>query len=236
MIRRFTLALVALLAPMLALAAPPSPYRADYEVLRNGSVLGRAEVELARDGETWTLESHTRGTEGLAALAGADIRERSTLRWRDGRPETTGYRYVQKTAFNNRERSLEVDAAKGEIVSRDRNDTRTLAWTPGVLDRQLVALALAQDLAAGSREVEYEVAERRAVETHRYRLAGTESVQVPAGRIEAAKVERIREGDSGRTTTIWLDPARDYLPVRTVQKEKDGETIEMRLLGMEPAE
>ncbi|MBS7456732.1 DUF3108 domain-containing protein [Coralloluteibacterium stylophorae] len=235
MTRRLTLALAALLAPMLALAAPPGPYRADYEVLRNGSVLGRAEVELARDGDAWTLTSHTRGTEGLAALAGADIRERSTLRWRDGRPETTGYRYEQKTAFNTRKRSLEVDAAKGQIVSRDRKDSRTLTWTPGVLDRQLVALALAQDLAAGKREVEYQVAERRAVEPQRYRLAGTESVQVPDGRIDAARVERIREGDSGRTTTIWLDPARDYLPVRTVQREKDGETIEMRLVGVEPA-
>src|SRR5690606_27115524 len=43
----------------------PRPFRAEYESLRNGDVLGRTTLSLAdnRNG-TWTLRSETRGTSG----------------------------------------------------------------------------------------------------------------------------------------------------------------------------
>ncbi|MFC4727828.1 DUF3108 domain-containing protein [Coralloluteibacterium thermophilus] len=234
MVRLALLLGLAALAPAAAQASGPAPYEARYEVLRNGSVLGEAQVTLRQTGsDTWELSSHTRGTQGLAAVAGADITERSTFRWSGRGPETTGYRYTQKVAFNSRERSLEVDPAAGRIVSRDRRDEHVLPYTQGVLDRQIVPVALARDLAAGRQEVEYPVADRREVETQRFRATGSERVEVPAGSVDATRVERVRDPGAGRSTTIWLDPARDYLPVRSVQRERDGETIEMRLVGVE---
>lgn len=230
--KRLALALAALV-PLAALAAPPAPFQADYEVLRNGSVLGEAQIRLHEIGDgQWEMSSRTRGTRGIAAMAGADISERSTLRWRDGRPETTGYQYTQKVAFNSRERSLEVDEAGGRILSRDRNDRHTLEYAPGTLDRQIVALALAQDLAQGRDDaLEYRVADRGEVETQRFEVTGTEAVQTPAGTIQATRIERVRESGARRSTTLWLDPERGYLPVRSVQRERDGETIEMRLVS-----
>jgi len=54
--------------------------------------------------------------------------------------------------------------------------------------------------------------------------------RAPGGALEALRVERVRE-NPGRTTTSWLAPALGWLPVRIVQREADGETIEMRLLA-----
>lgn len=230
-IHRLLLALLCVLATA-ASAAAPTPYVAEYEVLRNGSELGRAEVTLRRlDDGDWELLSHTRGTRGLAAIAGIEIRERSQFRVVDGGFETTGYEYRQR-GLGSRERSLRVDRANKRIHSADRDRRYELEWRPGTLDRQIVTLAIGDDLAGGaSGELAYRVADREEAEEQRYRVAGTESVDVPAGKVEAVRVERLRS-DPGRTTTSWLDPRRGYLPVRMVQREAKGDTIEMRLIAL----
>lgn len=232
--KRFLLA-VAMIGPAALAQAAPRPYSAEYEVLRNGDPLGRATVTLREAGDSrWELTSVTRGTEGLAALAGIQITERSLLRWLDDRPETIEYSFVQQMAWDRRERSVRVDAAGKRILSQDKRGEHSFAYKPGALDRQAVMLALAQDVAAGKRgELIYDVADRADFEPERYRVSGEESVQTPAGALTATKVERMREDGAGRTTTVWLGKAQNYLPIRTVQREPDGETFEMRLISEE---
>ncbi len=212
--------------------AAPKPYSAEYEVLRNGDRLGRATVTLREVGDgRWELLSVTRGTEGLAALAGIEITERSLLRWQGDRPETIEYSFAQQMAWDRKERSVRVDPAGKRILSRDKRGEHDFAYKSGALDRQAATLALAQDVAAGKRgALVYDVVDRANFEPERYRVAGEESVQTPAGTLAAIKVERVREDGGGRTTTLWLGKAQNYLPVRTVQREPDGESFEMRLI------
>ena len=89
-----------------ATAAAPTPYTAEYEVLRNGSLMGRGTVTLQCDADgIWQLRSLTRGTKGMAGLAGAEILEESRLRWVDDQPLSQSYRYRQELAWRSRERS-----------------------------------------------------------------------------------------------------------------------------------
>lgn len=203
----------------------PAPFEHRYEVLRNGSPLGEATIALRQaDGDAWEFSTRTRGTRGLAGLAGAAIDEWSEFAWRDGRPELRRYRYRQDVAFRSRERSL-ARTAGDRIDSRDGDRRHELAFEPGTLDRHIVVLAIGADLARGADgELRYRVADRDDVEWHRYRVAGRERV----GALDAVRVERVRE-KPGRTTTSWLAPALGFAPVRIVQREADGETIEMRL-------
>ena len=100
-------AALALAASHVAFAdeAPLAPFRAEYDALRNGDALGKTTLALSdnRDG-TWTLRSETRGTSGLAKLAGVHIVETSRFRWHDGRPEAIDYSYKQDSAIKNRTR------------------------------------------------------------------------------------------------------------------------------------
>ncbi|MBB5014600.1 DUF3108 domain-containing protein [Rehaibacterium terrae] len=231
---RIVHSLILTLAALAAGSAEASPlrgYTAEYEVLRNGSAIGRAQVRLQPlSGDRWELHSLTRGTAGLAALVGIEIDERSQFRWQDGRPETLAYRYRQSGAIRTRERRVDVDPAAGRVISTDRDREYRFDLQPGTLDRQAVTLAIGRDLAAGKRDgLEYRVVDRDDYELQRYRVTGDETVQVPAGAIRAVRVERVRE-TPGRSTTTWMDPAREYLPVRMVQREPKGETIEMRLV------
>lgn len=231
--RLVALAALCLLAG-LATAAPPAPYRAEYEVLRNGAPMGRGTVTLRRDGEGgWTLRSVTRGTEGLAGLAGAKIEEHSRLRWIGDRPESRAYRYRQELLWRTRERNIEFDPARRRIVSRDRRGEHVFAFTPGVLDRQSVMLALARDLAAGQREIlSYIVADRDEFGPERYRVGSEETVQTPAGALPALRVERLRDHPRGRSTTTWFGIEHGFLPVRVLQTEPDGDSFEMRLISL----
>ena len=212
-------------------AAPVAPFSATYEVRRNGDTLGEATLRLARDGNDWRFTSQTRGTQGLAKIAGVRIDESSRFRYVDGRPETIDYRYAQKTSFNSRERSAVVDAAAGRITLRNRDAVGNAPYVAGVVDRQLLTIALMQAVATGRRGTqELNVAGRSAVEVQSWSIGEAESVPMGSASEQGLRVERQRNDGSGRATVLWLDRDQGHLPLRIEQREDDGETIEMRLL------
>jgi hypothetical protein len=218
-------------AAMAVEPASSQPFSARYEVLRNGRALGEARLTLARGSDdTWQFHSETRGTRGLASIAGVEISERSTLRWRGLLPELVEYDYRQNVAMRRRERSLRVDVASNAIVSRQDDQTFELRFEEGVVDRNAVVLAVMAAVAAGRVDLSFRVADRDDVESQRYRVAGRERVNVRAGSFDTVLIERIRE-KPGRDTDTWLAPELGYLPVRIRHREADDETLEMRLVS-----
>lgn len=208
--------------------APIQPFKSDYSLVRNGKAIGRAHIELIQGKDGWQFTTTSEGTEGLAGIAGVRIDENSTFRWQGGRPETMHYTYFQKAAWKKKNRRVDVDHATKRIEAGDDDGTVALAYAPGTVDRNLVVLALAADLKAKHDALEYRVADKREIGTHRYKVVGRETIATARGRFDCIKVERIRE-KAGRTTTTWIAPALGYTPVRIVQKEPDGETLEMLL-------
>lgn len=235
MMRRFLIAAALVLAPVAASAALPQPYTANYEVRRNGEALGTATVtfKLLPNGR-YELKSSTVGSEGLAAIAGVSVDERSIIRLAGGQPETVAYNYRQKLAWKTRERSMQVNAAGNSIASTDKDKTFSPPYRAGVLDRNAITVALMADVAAGkSGDLEYLVPSRNDLETHVYRSASSEQIQTRLGAQRVIRVERIRESSNGRTTTLWLGQDRNFIPLRMLQKEPDGETIEMRITSIQ---
>ncbi len=214
-----------------AFAAAPKPFRAEYSALRNGEKLGVATIGFsARPGGRFELLTATRGSEGLAAVAGVSIEERSVLAWAGNRPETVSYRYLQQVAWKNRERRVDVDAPAGKIIRSDKNGSQVLRYQPGVLDRHAVTVALMQDLAAGKTgDLLYAVPEREGVVSQRYRPSGIESLDTSLGRQRVIRVERIRDDGNGRSTVVWFGVDRQFLPLRILQTEPNGDSIELRI-------
>jgi hypothetical protein len=226
--------LLAAALPTFAFAAP-APYTARYEVLRNGERLGEATVRFAAlPNGRYDFSSRTRGNGGLAAVLGVSIDERSILRWTGGRPETVAYSFAQKIGWKATQRSLKVDPAGGRVTSNYKGEAVALPYPAGVLDRHAVSVALMQDLAAGAQgDLVYTVAERRNVSTQRYRQAGRDNVSTPMGTQNAVRVDRVRESGDGRSTQFWLSADHGFVPVRMLQKEPDGESIEMRIVALQ---
>lgn len=223
--------LAAALAATATAAAPPVPaFSARYEVRRNGDPLGEATLSLAGDARGGAFAQRTAGTAGLARMLGVRIDEHSTFAWRpDGRPETREYAYDQSTSVNKRRRGARVDAVAGTIRLTDRDAARDVPYVDGVVDRQLLTLALMQAVAAGQRgDQVFRVVGRRAVEEQTWRI-GAEGAVPGGGR--GIRIERIRQTPDGRRTVLWLDPRAPHVPLRIEQHEDDGESIEMRRLA-----
>ena len=209
-------------------AEPVEPFNEQYRLLRDGKHIGEAKIALIMGKDGWQFTTTSEGTEGLAGFAGVKIDENSTFRWQDDRPETMHYRYFQKAAWKKKQRQVDVDHDAKQIKAGDDDGNVTLAYAPATLDRNLVMVALAADLKANATTFEYRVADKREIDTHRYRLAGKETIKTGRGSFDCIKIERVRD-KPGRTTTTWIAPKLGYIPVRIVQKEPDGETLEMLL-------
>jgi hypothetical protein len=235
--RTFSRLLPLLLASAPAAAAgaePVSAFHARYELSHNGDAIGQAEISLEPGSHgTWRFVTESHGEGGMAGLLGAEITERTVFRWREGLPELVDSSYHQKVAWKDKRRNLHVDAARGVVESEDEKRSGELPFTPNLLDRHVTVLALAADRARGQTSFRYTVADRQKVEPVEYRDAGSESVETPAGRYKAERIERVREKNPGRTTTSWLAKEFDYLPVKLLQREPNGDTIEMRLVQMD---
>ncbi|HSE11597.1 MAG TPA: DUF3108 domain-containing protein [Rudaea sp.] len=209
--------------------APVAPFQADYEVLRNGKELGRATLTLRSAGDgTWEFNNQTKGTKGMASLLGVDVVEKSTFRWHDGQPEGLHYSYLQEAAIKSRERSTEFDWRTHEAQSRDGKNVWTAPLQNSAIDRNLVTVALMARLKSGNRDLTFHVVDKDKVAEQRYAQGPKETLSLPAGRIDAVRIERQRT-DKSRTTTSWFAPQRNWLPVQIEQVEKNGETITMRL-------
>lgn len=224
--RHVALLALALAAPLSA--APVAPFSATYEVRRNGAVLGEATLRLAREGEGWRLTQATRGTQGLARIAGVRIDESSRFRYLpDGRAETIQYDYAQKTSFNDRRRAARV--VEGDIELSRGDERWRVPHVAGAVDRQLLTVVLMQAVAAGRSGLQtVQVVGRGAVEPQTWAIEGVEAV--PGATERGRRIERRRESADGRTTVMWLDEDQGHVPLRIEQREDDGETIEMRLL------
>lgn len=217
-----------------ALAAAPPPFSSKYDVIRNGGRLGEATIRFsALGGGRYQLLTNTTGTEGLAALTGAAVEERSIMTWRGEQPETVSYDYVQKLGWKTRERHVRVDAAGQHIDFRDKDRDFTPPYRSGVLDRHAITVALMRDLALGKTGDQlYLVPNKDRLETWRYRSGDISTLQTALGPQRALRVDRIREEDNGRKTTLWLAVDHGFVPLRMLQTEDSGESVELRIVSL----
>jgi len=222
-------------AALPAFAAEIKPFHAEYATLRNGGEVGRTTLDLADNGDgSWTLRSETKGTSGLAKLAGIHIVETSRFHWKDGRPEAIAYDYQQEGAFKQRTRHADFDWKGGDVRVSEGGQDYHYAIVPGLIDRQAVTLALASDLVHGATTFEYPVAVKDRVETMRYTRGAVETLKVPAGEYKAQLMQRDGEpgADRKRVARSWFAESLGWMPVEIEQTEKKGDTVTLKLVAV----
>lgn len=219
------LASLVLVAPVAG--ADLKPQHAVYSVVRDGKAVGDATYSLASNPDgSWTLQSITKGTAGMAKLFGLDVHEESTFRWASGRPEGVRYDYKQDAAIKHKQRSIDFDWRTGEAHVRDNGKDFNYAIAPGTIDRSTVAVALGMYLAGGARDATLSVAQKDHLEQQRFEAQAEETVSVPAGKFQATRMERTDAAGKARS---WYATSVTTLPVRVEQVQGDGSTIVMEL-------
>ncbi|PWK81569.1 DUF3108 domain-containing protein [Fulvimonas soli] len=218
---------LAFAAAAAAATSAPAPFTATYRVLQGGQPIGEAVITLKPVGDgQWEYSNRTQGTGGLAAALGASSSETTRFRWNGGAPETVSYDYRMDAAIKRKQRHLAVDWNARQVTVDDGKGPVGYASAPGLVDRNTVPLAIGLALRDGRQALALPVAVKRNVETQRFKVAGQEPVQVPAGRFQAARVERT---DAERAFSAWYAPQKYPVPVKLAQS--DGGDLELQLVS-----
>jgi len=224
--RRPLLLLLLLLLPLPSSAEGrfPLPFTALYQVTAAGLNIGEMQRRLWREGDTSHFETEIYTT-GLAQLL-RPYRYIERSRWQgEGDALRADYYEVEHQGKGIRERErFEWD--QQQLYSERRGVAKQQPLPAGVVDKQLYQLLLRRDLAAGLRQMRYQVADRGSIKTYAFEVLGEERVQTPFGELQALRIER---GE----TRFWCAPSLDYLVVR-LTKEEDGKLIEARLQQWQP--
>tara|TARA_R100001198_G_scaffold55568_1_gene31533 strand:- start:2927 stop:3709 length:783 start_codon:yes stop_codon:yes gene_type:complete len=224
---RFIKPLAALLLGLSASAAGAielQPFSASYAAdMKNIPVNGEAIHSLqANEDGSWNLSFS-------ASMFVARLTEQSTLRVADDRIQPLTYHYERRGLGRGKEILQHFDWPQAQVTGTYKGESFSLPTEPGLLDKTTYQLALQADLAAGKTDMTYRVVDGDEIEEYAFRVVGEERVTTKAGQFDAVEVERVREPDARRETTLWFAKDWNYLLVRLSQIETDGQHYQIML-------
>jgi Protein of unknown function (DUF3108) len=212
--------------------AAPTEFRADYELYRNGKLMGSSHITLSKTRQGYQFQTLSQSEGGWASLiGGAEIKETSEFSLQGDRFQPSNYSFRQSVSFKKRRRDISYDWDKKWAREDDGDNVVSYLLPEGTLDRNLVVLALAEDLKAKRTSLDHVVAYKGEATSWKFKNAGVQTVATAMGNIEAVRIERVRD-NKDRSTISWHAEKYSFLPIKIEQREPNGDSIEMRLKGL----
>lgn len=206
------------------------PYKAHYQLFRDGEEVGTATISLQSLGnERWRLVSDSQASVLLFSLRATETSE-FILQGAQLQPQQFERRRELPTKTSITSQHFDWTAMR-ETGRKDKKQW-TVELTTGTQDRQSHMLAIQHDVASGKTALAYTVSDGGKLRDYEYRVKGEETIETPYGKFKTLRIERER-ADKDRQTITWLAPALDYLPVRVQQIEDGEEQADMRLKALE---
>lgn len=203
-------------------AAALEPYTAQYGFNIDNRWSGESSRVLRKDGTDWVYTFTAR----VPVLANATETTRFSIDdQRNVISKNHNMRY--KIVVRNKNLAMNFDAASRKINVDVGGKKSVLEFKAGTLDELNLEFQVREDLKKGALQPQYLVADEKRVEAVRFVREGREQLSVPAGRYDTVRVRRVHNNPK-RTTTFWLAPSLDYLPVRVMQND-DGTVYDFTL-------
>jgi len=199
------------------------PFKAKFRVTRNNINLGTMHVRLTLDESgNYSYSGNTKPGAMLSWLISDKVKEISRGRYKNGHIEPLSYEYKQSNGEILKKHILLDFDWPDKLVWTESEGTRwSQPITAGAQDKFSQQLALRLDLSNGKKSVSYAVADGGRIKNYNYRVAGSESIKVPYGRLKCLKVRRSKDSKAP-DFTIWIAPELDYLPIRIERKRSSG--------------
>ncbi len=210
-----------LISPSAFSTEPVIPdFDATYDLTRAGITYGENRRTFKRlDDGRYQFESSTRSV-GFAAFFIKDkIYEKSLLRYsaEDNRLLPESYHYA-RSGKKARHVDLSFDREKNKVVNRVNDDPWVMDIPKGALDKLSYQLQIMLD--AGEKEsFSYPIADGGKLKQYEIARVREEMLETAIGRYQTLV---LRRKSGKRETTIWCAPALNYLPLKIMQREKDG--------------
>ena len=224
--RRALLLALSLLAIPAVQAADLQPFKASYTAdWKQLPMSGSAERSLTKGADNvWTLNFK-------ASMLIASLNEESTLKLEKDQPVPLSYHFERGGLGKAKNIDLNFNWKDMTVTGTDNKTPVTVKLLTGMLDKSTYQLALQRDVLAGKKSMSYQVVDGDEVDTYDFRVIGPEVVTTKAGKINAIKVERVRDpAQNKRITEMWFAKNWDSLLVKLRQVEKDGKEYNIMLL------
>ncbi|MFV8783275.1 DUF3108 domain-containing protein [Microbulbifer sp. SA54] len=202
-------------------AAVLQPFTATYKAEFSGFGV-TAERKLTGTPESWRLDFS-------ANSMFAKIEEYSRFAQQAGRLVPLHYDYKKTGLGKDRHTALSFESTQRRVINVYDKDHTIESAPKDIQDKISYQLQLALDVAAGKKELKYDVADGKKIRHYEFRVTGTEKIDTPMGSVETIKVQRVRAQDSERVTNIWFAPQWNYALVKLQQQEDNGKSYQITL-------
>ena len=224
--RRALLLALSLLAIPAVQAADLQPFKASYTAdWKQLPMSGSAERSLTKNSDgNWTLNFK-------ASMMIASLTETSVILFDKDTLQPKSYSFERGGLGKAKKINLDFDQSAKKVTGFENKDPVNVTLESGMLDKSTYQLALQRDVLAGKKSMSYQVVDGNDVDTYDFRVIGPEVVETKAGKVDAIKVERVRDPTQNkRITEMWFAKNWDSLLVKLRQVEKDGKEYNIMLL------
>ena len=208
-------------APTLASAKSVEPSSANYSFTIEDKYKGTATRTLNKSGNTWKYNVNAR----VAGVATAAQNSTFTINGNNVVPTQASTTY--KLLGVGRTHKLDFNPSSKKVVSNYRGKSTTLNMVQQAFDDLSLEVQIRQDLLNGKFSGNYYMAKKDKIEKTPFKKSGNTKITVPAGTFDTVRVDRVHD-DNSRSTSFWLAPSLDYLPVK-VSQINDGKKMDLEL-------
>ena len=208
-------------APTLASAKTIQPSSANYNFTVEDKYKGTATRTLNKSGNVWKYDVNAK----VAGVASASQKSTFVINGNSVAPTQASTTY--KLFGVGRTHNLSFNSGKKQIASSYKGKTINLNMAQQAFDDLSLEVQIRQDLLNGTFSGNYYMAKKDKIEKTPFKNSGKSKITVPAGTYDTVRIDRIHD-DNSRSTSFWLAPSLDYLPVK-VSQVNDGKKMDLEL-------
>lgn len=208
-------------------ADPLTPYRAEYEVSRNGSIQGTALRELTKNADNTYILTYQSDIEWM--IFSDERNERSKFKIENNQAIPLEYSMSRKGTGPDKQYNLIFDQTKQQIIASKKKQPLKVEWKSEQKDLLTYQFQLRQDLKAGKTSFSYPIIDKNGSQrNYDFEIDGKETITLPIGNVETIRVKRLYDNDK-RQATAWFAPEYDYLLVKMYKGKEGIEQFQVQL-------
>lgn len=203
-------------------------FTADYEVSRNGTILGESNRRLVMREQGKKLDyASTTIPKGLIALFFSDrFMEHSLIEVTPQGLQPQRYDYQRIGGRKEITFQASFDWQKKRI--RMSNKKETQAMPPDTQDLLSFQLALMEGLYQGRRQFDFHIVDHKRIQRQTLKYTKSQKMESSHGQLDVLQLEHQAEKSNYRFT-FWCAKQLHYLPILIRKIEQDGDVIQLKL-------
>ena len=202
-------------------------FTVEYDVSYNSMDVGTNKRTLKFSDNTHAVFTSTAIPEGLAALIlNETVTEQSTLEITANNIKPVNYSYKKNKKGNIEQYQIKFNWQKNEFYST--HEKKNFHLPTGSQDMISFMLHIMQALQNKKTQFKLPIAYKNRLRLFDVKQTGKETLELESGEHKTVKVEHY-DKDKNVRFTLWCSPKLNYLPVKIVKAEADGDKVQFLL-------